>query len=183
MKPTRHGTECRVDNLWLSLAVDAQNLVVINAWGHGFPTTTGNLGQTRIVSRGLAGQRGEVIVAICRPSKNAALRYQREESPHTNVVYSTVKRGAGEVGYGSSRTTCFHAGERTMSGRLCLKGRGPCAARPSSSPCCSPWSPPAAQLLSPRSRPTSRLSLPRRSLSHTHAGRRPGRCHATTANW
>ena len=45
VKPTRHGTECRVDNLWLSLAVDAQNLVVINAWGHGFPTTTGNLGQ------------------------------------------------------------------------------------------------------------------------------------------
>ena len=23
VKPTRHGTKCRVDNLWLSLAVDA----------------------------------------------------------------------------------------------------------------------------------------------------------------
>jgi len=52
------------------------------------------LGQARIVSRGLVGQRGEAIVAIYRPSKNAALRYQREESAHTDVVYSMVKRGA-----------------------------------------------------------------------------------------
>ena len=69
--------------------------------GPRLPNYYWNLGQTLIVSRGLAGQRGEVIVTIYRPSKNAALRYQREESPHTDVVYSTVKRGA--IGGGGVR--------------------------------------------------------------------------------
>ena len=62
--------------------------------GPRLPNYVWNLGLALIVSRGRPGQQGEVNVTIYRPSKNAALRYQREESRHTDVVYSTVKRGA-----------------------------------------------------------------------------------------
>jgi hypothetical protein len=56
VKPTRHGTECRIDHLWLSPPMDAQTLIVINKWGHGFPTTSGNLGLAPIVSRARADE-------------------------------------------------------------------------------------------------------------------------------
>ena len=47
VKSTRHGTECRIDNLWLSLPMDAQNLIMINEWNHGIATTSVNLGLAR----------------------------------------------------------------------------------------------------------------------------------------
>jgi hypothetical protein len=81
VKPTRHGTECRIDNLRLSLPVDAQYLIVIDKRTHGVPTTSVNLGRVQIVSRGLAGQRGEVIT----PSRSS-------------VATSTADHGATEAG-------------------------------------------------------------------------------------
>src|SRR5215211_4655600 len=44
---TRHCTECRIDNLRLSLPMDAQNLIVINKRNHGIATTSVNLGLAR----------------------------------------------------------------------------------------------------------------------------------------
>jgi hypothetical protein len=61
VKPTRHGTECRFNNLGLGLAMDAQNLIVVNKRSHGVPTTSVHLGRVQIVSRRLSGQQSEVI--------------------------------------------------------------------------------------------------------------------------
>jgi hypothetical protein len=61
VKPTRHGTECGINNLGLGLAMDAQNLIVVNKRCHGFPTTSGQLGPGPIVSRRVSGHWSEVI--------------------------------------------------------------------------------------------------------------------------
>ena len=63
VKPTRHGTKCRINNLGLGLAMDTQNLIVINKRSHGFPTTSGHIGPGQIVSRRVSGHRSEVITS------------------------------------------------------------------------------------------------------------------------
>src|SRR3954471_20788695 len=61
VKSTRHCTKCRVDNFRLGLAMNAQNLIVIDKRGHNVSTTSGNVEQVQIVTRRLAHQSGAVI--------------------------------------------------------------------------------------------------------------------------
>ena len=60
--------------------------------GSSMPQAYLDAGYSRHLVRQLPAVAPEVIIAIDRPSQNAALRYQREEAPRTEVIYYTRKR-------------------------------------------------------------------------------------------
>src|SRR4051812_20366422 len=75
-------------------------------------------GLALIVSRSRAGQRGEVIVAIDRPSKNAALRYQREEALHTDKEHPRKQIGKNsDLSESQMLSSCRERMVRFDSGR------------------------------------------------------------------
>ena len=90
VKPTRHSTECRIDDLGLGLTMDAQNLIVVNKRSHGVPTTSVHLGRVQIVSRRLSGQQSEVIT----PSRSS-VGISTDDHGATSVAPSSYSAASG----------------------------------------------------------------------------------------